>query len=71
MQLDKLAPAIFAMGVTAHRLADDLQRHKHGTDHQTHAALHRIEVALRDFANAIRDAEAALSPAVRAAIGAR
>jgi hypothetical protein len=35
MQLDKLTPAIFAMGRRASALAVQLERHKRGTDHQT------------------------------------
>jgi hypothetical protein len=57
-----------ALGRNARRLADQLAHHKRGTDAQSHAALHRIETVLRDCGIAIRDAEAALSPATRAAI---
>ena len=60
------------VGKDAKRLADALQRHHPNiSDDRLRGGLHRVEVAVRDFWLAIAHAEAALSPAARAAIAAR
>jgi hypothetical protein len=72
MQTDTIkgtARAVIALAANARQLADQLSHHKRGSDAQRHAALHCIETALRDCGIAIRDAEAALPPSARSAIG--
>jgi hypothetical protein len=64
--------ALIAMASEARRSAASLQRYQRYPtvhDHRDFAALHRLALVAQEFGEAIVQAEAALSPSARSAIG--